>query len=258
LKHALIFLCAAILLNLGEARAQQPGQAKSGPREQAQPAGPRGAPRAMREGRGLAADNLERVAAAAEQILEILNRDAGLMVVFKRMIAQDASAIGQLLEESDLTDSALTARLNEDLRTRVLATRLLQKYGYLLPKINPESELGQEQKLVLQERAQQLVRASERSRADIVWVGLSAPKQDRWMFVHRERLSVPVLIGVGAAFDFHTRRVPRAPVWLRENGFEWLFRLLIEPRRMWKRYLVYGSQFVILVALELLGLKKFS
>ena len=84
------------------------------------------------------------------------------MVEFKRMIAQDASAIGQLLEESDLTDSALTARLNEDLRTRVLATRLLQKYGYLLPKINPESELGQEQKLVLQERAQQLVRASER------------------------------------------------------------------------------------------------
>jgi hypothetical protein len=116
----------------------------------------------MREGRGLAADNLERVAAAAEQILEILNRDAGLMVEFKRMIAQDASAIGQLLEEAGLTDSALTARLNEDLRTRVLATRLLQRYGYLLPKINPESELGQEQKLVLQERAQQLVRASER------------------------------------------------------------------------------------------------
>jgi len=84
------------------------------------------------------------------------------MVEFKRMIAQDASAIGQLLEESDLTDIALTARLNEDLRTRVLATWLLQRYGYLLPKINPESELGQEQKLVLQEQAQQLVRASER------------------------------------------------------------------------------------------------
>jgi N-acetylglucosaminyldiphosphoundecaprenol N-acetyl-beta-D-mannosaminyltransferase len=101
-------------------------------------------------------------------------------------------------------------------------------------------------------------RQPERSRADIVWVGLGAPKQDSWMFAHRERLSVPVLIGVGAAFDFHTGRVPRAPVWMRENGFEWLFRLLVEPRRLWKRYLVYGSQFVILVALELLGLKKFS
>jgi hypothetical protein len=108
------------------------------------------------------------------------------------------------------------------------------------------------------EEDRQVVEAIERSRADIVWVGLGAPKQDRWMFAHRERLSVPVLIGVGAAFDFHTGRVPRAPVWMRENGFEWLFRLLIEPRRLWKRYLVYGSQFVILVALELLGLKKFS
>jgi hypothetical protein len=202
LKHALIFLCAAILLNFGEARAQQPGQEKSGPREQPQgePAGPRGTPRVMREGRGLAADNLERVAAAAEQILEILNRDAGLMVEFKRM-----------------TFRSLT----------------------------PEED-------------RQVVEAIERSRADIVWVGLGAPKQDRWMFAHRERLSVPVLIGVGAAFDFHTGRVPRAPVWMRENGFEWLFRLLIEPRRLWKRYLVYGLQFVILVALELLGLKKFS
>jgi N-acetylglucosaminyldiphosphoundecaprenol N-acetyl-beta-D-mannosaminyltransferase len=108
------------------------------------------------------------------------------------------------------------------------------------------------------EEDRQVVEAIERSRADIVWVGLGAPKQDRWMFAHRERLSVPVLIGVGAAFDFHTGRVPRAPVWMRENGFEWLFRLLIEPRRLWKRYLVYGLQFVILVALELLGLKKFS
>jgi N-acetylglucosaminyldiphosphoundecaprenol N-acetyl-beta-D-mannosaminyltransferase len=78
------------------------------------------------------------------------------------------------------------------------------------------------------------------------------------MFEHRPRLSVPVLIGVGAAFDFHTGRVPRAPVWVRENGFEWLFRLFMEPRRLWKRCLDYGSQFVILVALELMGLKKFS
>ncbi len=67
-----------------------------------------------------------------------------------------------------------------------------------------------------------------------------------------------MLIGVGAAFDFHTGRVPRAPVWMRDHGFEWLFRLSVEPRRLWKSYLVYGSQFMILVALELLGLKKFS
>ena len=108
------------------------------------------------------------------------------------------------------------------------------------------------------EEDREVVEAIEHSRADVVWVGLGAPKQERWMFEHRWRLSVPVLIGVGAAFDFHTGRVPRAPMWMRENGFEWLFRLAIEPRRLWKRYLVYGSQFVMLVALESLGFKKFS
>jgi N-acetylglucosaminyldiphosphoundecaprenol N-acetyl-beta-D-mannosaminyltransferase len=108
------------------------------------------------------------------------------------------------------------------------------------------------------EEDREIIEAIERSRADIVWVGLGAPKQDRWMFEHRKRLSVPVLIGVGAAFDFHTGRVPRAPLWMSEYGFEWLFRLAMEPRRLWKRYLVYGSQFVVLVVLELLGIRKFS
>ena len=113
-------------------------------------------------------------------------------------------------------------------------------------------------RLLTAEEDRNIVEAIERSRADIVWVGLGAPKQDHWMFEHRKLLSVPVLIGVGAAFDFHTGRVPRAPGWMRDHGFEWLFRLAMEPRRLWKRYLIYGAQFVILVALELLGLKKFS
>jgi protein involved in polysaccharide export with SLBB domain len=165
LKPTLIFLSAALLVIHGEARAQQQGAERRGTKESSQSGAPgqRTTARSERGGGDLAADNLERVAAAAGQILEILNRDAGLMVEFKRMIAQDASANGQLLEESDVTDSALAQRLEEDLRTRVLATRLLQRYGYLLPKVNPESMLGQEQKLALQERAQQLARASERS-----------------------------------------------------------------------------------------------
>lgn len=108
------------------------------------------------------------------------------------------------------------------------------------------------------EEDREIVAAIERSRADVVWVGLGAPKQERWMFGHRPQLRIPVLIGVGAAFDFHTGRVPRAPVWMRDHGFEWLFRLAMEPRRLWKRYLVYGSQFVMLATLEMLGLKKFS
>jgi N-acetylglucosaminyldiphosphoundecaprenol N-acetyl-beta-D-mannosaminyltransferase len=96
----------------------------------------------------------------------------------------------------------------------------------------------------------------EQSHADIVWVGLSTPKQEHWMFEHRDQLRVPVLVGVGAAFDFHTERTAQAPKWMREHGFEWLFRLWREPRRLWRRYLIYGSEFAVLATLELLGLKK--
>src|ERR1039458_8026216 len=110
----------------------------------------------------IVSDNLEKAAASADQILEVLNREAGLMVEFKRLLAQDAGAIGQILEESDLTDGAVADRLRWDLRARVLATRLLQRYGYLVPRLNPDSDLGAEQKLVLQDRAQMIARAAER------------------------------------------------------------------------------------------------
>src|SRR5882724_13415286 len=107
-------------------------------------------------------DNLDRVAASADQILEVVNKEAGLMVELKRLLAQDAGVSGQILEEADLTDVAVAERLRSDLRARVLATRLLQRYGYLVPRLNPDSDLEAEQKLVRQERAQMLARASER------------------------------------------------------------------------------------------------
>ncbi len=106
-------------------------------------------------------DNLDRVAASADQILEVLNKEAGLMVEFKRILAQEAGISGQILEESDLTDLSVAERLRSSLRSRVLATRLLQRYGYLVPRVNPESDLAAEQKLVQQERAQILARAAE-------------------------------------------------------------------------------------------------
>lgn len=102
------------------------------------------------------------------------------------------------------------------------------------------------------------VRRINASAADVVWVGLSTPKQERWMFEHRSKLEVPVLVGVGAAFDFHTGRVAQAPAWMRENGLEWFFRLMQDPRRLWRRYIFGGAQFTGLVLLELLRLKKFS
>jgi protein involved in polysaccharide export with SLBB domain len=141
-KRLGFFLCGAVLLSAGTARGQQPA-------------------RPPVSDAGIVADNLDRVAATAEQILEVVNRDAGLMVELKRAIARDAGESGQILEESDLSESAVTERLREDLRTRVLATRLLQRYGYLLPKVNPDSELAAENNLKMRARAQQLERASE-------------------------------------------------------------------------------------------------
>ena len=95
------------------------------------------------------------------------------------------------------------------------------------------------------------------SAADVLWVGLGCPKQECWMYEHRDRLRVPVLVGVGQAFDIHAGRLRQAPVWMREHGLEWLFRLKTEPRRLWKRYLVYNSEFVFSELLELFG-KKFD
>jgi N-acetylglucosaminyldiphosphoundecaprenol N-acetyl-beta-D-mannosaminyltransferase len=93
---------------------------------------------------------------------------------------------------------------------------------------------------------------------DIVWVGLSTPKQERWMAGHRERLTAPVLIGVGAAFDFLTGRKPQAPRWMQRAGLEWLFRLLTEPRRLWRRYLINNPLFVALVVLQALGVRRYG
>jgi N-acetylglucosaminyldiphosphoundecaprenol N-acetyl-beta-D-mannosaminyltransferase len=96
------------------------------------------------------------------------------------------------------------------------------------------------------------------SKADVVWVGLSTPKQETWMHDHRDKLRVPVMFGVGAAFDLNTGRLTQAPRWMRENGLEWLFRLSAEPKRLWRRYLVMGPIFAWNVSLELLGLKAFD
>jgi len=83
-----------------------------------------------------------------------------------------------------------------------------------------------------------------RSRADVVWVGIGVPKQEKWMAHMRERLETPVLVGVGAAFDFHAGLIPQAPAWMQRHGMEWAFRLAHEPRRLWRRYLTYNPRFV--------------
>ncbi len=91
---------------------------------------------------------------------------------------------------------------------------------------------------------------------DIVWVGLSTPKQERWMAAHLGRIEPPVMIGVGAAFDFLSGTKPQAPRWMQRSGLEWLFRLATEPRRLWPRYRQY-PRFVLLAIGQLLGLKHY-
>ena len=89
------------------------------------------------------------------------------------------------------------------------------------------------------------------SRADVVWVGIGVPKQEKWMAQMRPLLETPVLVGVGAAFDFHAGLVPQAPAWMQSAGLEWAFRLAREPRRLWRRYLRYNPRFLGAFALQL-------
>ena len=84
----------------------------------------------------------------------------------------------------------------------------------------------------------------------IVWVGLGSPKQELWAADHQERLSAGLILPVGAAFDFHSGRLRRAPSWMQRAGLEWLFRLAMDPRRLFRRYVVTNSKFVVLIVKE--------
>jgi len=108
------------------------------------------------------------------------------------------------------------------------------------------------------EEDEEVVAMINDSGADVVWVGLGAPKQERWMAEHVERLKAAVLVGVGAAFPFHTGTVKQAPKWMQQCGLEWLFRLCIEPRRLWRRYLLNNPLFILLTICQLSRLKKYD
>jgi len=103
-------------------------------------------------------------------------------------------------------------------------------------------------------RLKELVRAA---RPDIMWIGLSTPKQERFMAEYLGELEVTLMVGVGAAFDFHAGRVRQAPLWMRRSGLEWLFRLCREPRRLWKRYLKNNPLFLLRIFCQWTGLKKY-
>ncbi len=128
---------------------------------------------------------------------------------------------------------ALTQRLNRDYPH-------LQVCGQYSP---PFRALSADEK-------NEIIDEIKRAEPDILWVGLGSPKQDFWMREHRSLLDVPLMIGVGAAFDFLSGNKPQAPKWVQRSGLEWLFRLCCEPRRLWRRYLLGNTVFVYLLIKE--------
>lgn len=123
----------------------------------------------------------------------------------------------------------------------------LQIVGTYQPPFRP---LNAEEQAELEES----VRAAQ---PDIMWVGLSTPKQERFMAANLARLDVTLMFGVGAAFDFFAGKVRQAPRWMQRSGLEWFFRLCTEPKRLWKRYLKNNPLFVIRIICQLAGLKKY-
>ncbi|MDD5005695.1 MAG: WecB/TagA/CpsF family glycosyltransferase [Candidatus Omnitrophica bacterium] len=109
--------------------------------------------------------------------------------------------------------------------------------GYFSP---PFRDLSKTEKQAITENINSL-------KPDIIWVGLGYPKQEKWMYEFRDHIRCPVLIGVGAAFDFFSGNKKQAPVWMQNTGLEWLFRLLQEPKRLWRRYLINNTMFIILL-----------
>ena len=139
------------------------------------------------------------------------------------------------------TTAQLVARLRERCPGLVVA-------GYHSPPFRPLSP----------EEDAADVAAINAARPDFVWVGLGAPKQEKWMAEHLGKIDAAALLGVGAAFDFLAGELPRAPVWMQRRGLEWLFRLIAEPRRLARRYILYNSIFLGLAIQQIAGWKTYA
>jgi N-acetylglucosaminyldiphosphoundecaprenol N-acetyl-beta-D-mannosaminyltransferase len=125
----------------------------------------------------------------------------------------------------------------------LLAQRLADRF----PGLKVAGTLSPPFRPLTSEEDAEVVERINAAAPDILWVGLSTPKQERWMAAYLGRLRVPVMVGVGAAFDMHAGLLPQAPGWMQASGLEWLYRLYREPRRLWRRYLRNNPRFVLAI-----------
>ena len=139
----------------------------------------------------------------------------------------------------------VAGELADRLRLRFPGIRIL---GWYTPPFRP---LSLKERHHLESRLRKL-------RPDFMWIGLSTPKQERFMSEYCDRLDCGLMIGVGAAFDYHTGQLRDAPAWIKNSGLQWAHRLCQEPRRLWKRYLVNNSAFIASIALQLSGLRRYE
>jgi N-acetylglucosaminyldiphosphoundecaprenol N-acetyl-beta-D-mannosaminyltransferase len=136
-------------------------------------------------------------------------------------------------------------RLAEKLRGRFEGLRIVGSYSPPFRALTPSED-------------EAVVRHINDATPDIVWVGLSTPTQERWMGEHLGRVHAPVMVGVGAAFDFNAGLKRQAPSWMQAGGLEWLFRLSSEPRRLWRRYLRNNPRFVWYALRQILGIDHYE
>src|ERR1035437_3090036 len=131
-----------------------------------------------------------------------------------------------------------------------VAEELARRLGKAYPGLRVAGTISPPFRELTPEEEESFVTEINAAKPDYVWVGLGAPKQDLWVAAHRESLEAAALLAVGAAFDFHSGRRRRAPRWMQRTGTEWLYRLLMEPRRLASRYTVVNARFLWLVFKE--------
>ncbi|MGO8786100.1 MAG: WecB/TagA/CpsF family glycosyltransferase [Terriglobia bacterium] len=142
------------------------------------------------------------------------------------------------------TDEILTLA-SERLREKYHGVKIVGAYSPPFRPLTPEEDA-------------RTVEMINQAKPDVLWVALGLPKQERWIVAHRDRLKTPVIVAIGAAIKFHSGKVAPAPQWASQSGLEWFWRLLHEPRTVWRRALIYGPQFMILSLLDLVRSKKRS